>query len=175
MEEVKTYIGIDPGLTGCIVAMSALDNNIISHHNVSCIGDMIDVCGIMKFLRQFNPSDTLVIVENPHVHQGDGIKTVFAGFRYGYSVGTLQVIPQVLGFNTTLVTPITWKSYYKLTGGKLTYIERKEKSVELACSFTGCDDDFKLIKEQGRTLRTILLHDKAEAYLLAKYLKEKQQ
>jgi len=162
------YIGIDPGLSGCMVAINE-NAELIGFQNVQCEGESIDIDIIVDFLSRFSQSSQ-VIIENPHVHSGDGIKTVYAGFRYGYSVGTLQSIPQALGFHCELIAPMSWKSYFKLTGGQLSYQERKEKSVELACNLLGCQDTFKLIKQQGKTQRVIYLHDKAEAYLLAYYL-----
>lgn len=165
-------IGIDPGLTGALVAIdSKLPDVVLDHHKIVCVGESINIKSVVNFINnQIKTGQQVVVaVENPHVHQGDGISTVFAGFRYGYSVGTMQAIPQALGLNTTLVQPMQWKSHFNLVNSKISYQEKKDNSVNLAIKFTGCKDLFVDIKQQGKVLREIYKHDVAEAYLIARY------
>jgi hypothetical protein len=165
-----TYIGVDPGLSGCMLAIDQ-DKNIISFRDIEKIGDRINVESIIEWLKQFNIDDTLICCENPHIHIGDSIKTCYAAFCYGRSVATVQTIPIVLGYNTTLITPIAWKAYHGLIDAKIKYEEKKAKSVEMAESIFK-SEIFKEDKKQGKVTRTILHHDRAEAALMALYLLE---
>lgn len=165
----KISIGIDPGLSGCLVAVDWNTLNIIDFINVSMSGDLINVKKLSQWLNQFEIAQTVVYCENPHTHPSDGIKTVYAGFRYGYSVGTLQALPQSLGYETKLVLPVVWKKYYGLLAPNLTHSERKYESTKKAIDLTGNPDDFMEIKQSGNQFREICLHDKAESYLIARY------
>jgi hypothetical protein len=175
--DVLTIIGIDPGLTGALFAIDATSGKPVCWKNVECRGELINVASIVKFLSQFDIENDLVFCENPHTHAKDGIKEIFQAFRFGYSVGTLQAIPQAMGFKTELIAPITWKSWFGLMTSNTTYTERKELSVEFAVDKLGDQDMFIDIKQQGKVMKKIYKHDLAEAYLIAcygfeKYIKE---
>ena len=164
-----TYIGIDPGLSGCMVAIDE-NKHIINYRDIEKIGDRIDINEIVKWFNQFDKQDCIVYCENPHVHAGDSIKTCYAAFCYGRSVATVQTIPQVLGFTTELLTPMTWKAYFGLVDKSSTYEQRKQKSVDLAITlFPDQQSIFVEEKQQGRVIRTINHHDRAEAGLIAIY------
>lgn len=166
----KVYIGCDPGLSGCMLAIDQ-DKNIISFRDIEKIGDRINVESIVAWLKQFPIDNTLICCENPHIHAGDNIKTCYAAFCYGRSVATVQTIPVVLGYNTILITPIIWKSYHGLIDAKIKYEEKKAMSVEMAETIFK-SEIFKEDKKQGKVTRTILHHDRAEAALIALYLLE---
>lgn len=171
---MSIVIGCDPGLSGCFVAVNPETKSIISYLDIACIGEKIDVAGIVKWLKQFPVNSTRIICENPHTHKDDGIKTVFAGFRFGYSVGTIQAIPLCLGYSVQYSTPMTWKANFKLIDGTKTYQDKKELSVIRAIELNPSQQDiFMEIKQQGRTQRQIFKHDRAEAYLMAIYGIEK--
>ena len=165
------YIGCDPGLSGCLVAINQ-DKEIVSYRDIEKIGDVIDVGLVVKWFKQFKPEDVIITCENPHIHAGDSIKTCYAAFCYGRSVATIQTIPQALGFEINLITPMTWKSYFNLVDAKITYEEKKKLSVVCAM-LKSKSNIFMEEKQQGRVTRTIYHHDRAEAYLMAIYGLEK--
>ena len=87
-----TYIGIDPGLTGCMVAIDD-DKHIISWIGVECAGDKINIQSIVNWLLQFDKNDTIVAVENPHVH---------GGFSSPKKVGFIPYLQRFIPFKKTV-------------------------------------------------------------------------
>ena len=119
-------IGIDPGKTGCLWAVNGRTRHTHSFYDIERIGNNIDIVGIANYLKQFNPATAFVIAEDPHPHGQEGeVKTVYAGFEYGKSVGIIYGTVIALGFNFIRVAPATWKGHFAITSGKSTYKEKK--------------------------------------------------
>lgn len=168
---MNVVIGIDPGLSGCMMAVDIDTFNPISFIDISKIGEHINIEFIVKWLDQFDKNIS-VACENPHIHTGDGINTLYQAFRYGYSVGTIQAIIIALGFNVELIYPMTWKSHFNLISSTLDYDAKKQLDLDRAIELSGCEDVFMSIKQHGNKQRIIYHHDRADAYLIARYMIE---
>lgn len=166
----KTIIGIDPGRSGALVALNINNQTIISFHDIQILGDKIDMLKISQWLDIYKRNDTLIICENPMIHKTDGIKTTYAAFMYGYSVGAIQAIIISLGFDHDFVTPMQWKNYFNLCNSSITYQEKKHNSVVLAINLNNIQSNIFIEQRQrGKNIQTIEHHDRAEAYLMALY------
>jgi hypothetical protein len=160
-------IGIDPGKSGCLWAIDAATRKTIAFHDIEKLGTDINIDGIVQFLKQFNHNKSIVISEDPHPHGQEGeVKTVYAGFEYGKSVGTIYGIVTAMGFQFLRVSPPVWKGHFALTSGKATYNEKKKLSIEKACYLSPADACYFNYK---RFDRMVSKHDRAEAYLIAIY------
>lgn len=165
----KIIIGVDPGLSGCYVAVNPITRKL-KYYDIEKIGDKINIGAIAEWLSEFNKKDTMCYMENPHVHRGDGINTCYAAFCYGKSVATCQSIPIILGFKHELIVPVKWKSHFNLTNSKISYEEKKQESTKLAIEmFPEYEHIFLTGKKQGNIIRKIYHHDRAEALLMAIY------
>jgi len=170
----KIIIGVDPGLSGCYMAVNP-ETRKLKYYDIGKIGDRIDIESIAEWLSQFSKKTTKLYMENPHIHQGDEIKTCYAAFCYGRSVATCQSIPIILGYQHELVAPVTWKGHHKLMDSKMSYQEKKEASVELAIElFPEYEYLFLSGKQQGNVVKKIYHHDRAEALLMALYGLDKE-
>lgn len=166
-----SIIGIDPGKSGCLWAIDSATRKTLGFHDIDTLGNDIDIHSIVKFLSQFDPSLAVVMSEDPHPHGTEGeVKTVFSGFQYGKSVGTIYGIVVAMGFKFLRVSPPVWKGHFAITSGKSTYSEKKKIAVEKACYLSpedACHFNYK------RFDRMVCKHDRAEAFLVAIYCLEK--
>lgn len=170
IESVKYAIGIDPGITGSIFCLERKTKKTHSFYDVEKIGASMDIAGVVKYLKQFNPKETVIFIENPHPNGSDGIKTVYAGFIYGHGVGSMNGICLALGFEVKKVEPIQWKGYFALCSSASTYKEKKMLDVEKACYLSPENEHiFKYKRIDTQSYR----HDRADAFLIATYGIEK--
>ena len=162
-----TIIGIDPGKSGCLWAIDASTRKTIAFPDIQKLGTAIDISGIVQFLKQFDVDKSFVVSEDPHPHGTEGeVKSVYAGFEYGKSVGTIYGIVVAMGFKFIRVSPPVWKGYFAITSSKSTYNEKKKIAVEKACYLSpadACHFNYK------RFDRMVSKHDRAEAFLVAVY------
>lgn len=162
-----TIIGIDPGKSGCLWAINAGTRKTIAFHDIEKLGTDIDISGIVQFLKQFDVAKSVVIAEDPHPHGQEGeVKTVYAGFEYGKSVGTIYGIVVAMGFIFLRVSPAVWKGHFAITSSKSTYNEKKKLSVQKACYLSpadACHFNYKRFDQM------VSKHDRAEAFLIALY------
>jgi len=166
MNNIKNIIGVDPGMTGAIFVLDYETKKRISHYLIKKKGDEIDIQDLVSYLQQFSKEDSIAFCENPHPNERDGIKTVYAGFKYGEAVATLKVALNILGFRTWLVNPPQWKFYFALTAPNIDYKEKKKMSIEKACYlYPECKDIFMHTDIFNKEPR----HDLSEAYLIATY------
>ena len=131
----------------------------------------MDVAGVVKYLKQFNPKETVIFIENPHPNGSDGIKTVYAGFIYGHGVGSMNGICLALGFKVKKVEPMQWKGILcpVLQAHQLTR-QKKMLDVEKACYLSPENEHiFKYKRIDTQSYR----HDRADAFLIATYGIEK--
>lgn len=166
IDNIKYAVGIDPGITGSIFCINIKTRKIHSFYDVEKIGASMDIAGVVKYLRQFKTSETVVFLENPHPHGGDGIKTVYAGFIYGHGVGAMFGTCLALGFTVKKVEPMQWKGYFALCSSASTYAEKKMMDIEKACYLSPENEHiFKYKRIDTQSYR----HDRADAFLIATY------
>lgn len=174
-------IGIDPGMTGAVVAID--DNGkYISHFSIKSMKNQLKNPVNIIDCEKFNDSwlvllykiitpmlpnvqiikkDISIIIENPNIYRDKdgGIYTTANQFTtlgaiLGIIAASIRTFDDCANFNIQQITSKEWKNYFKLKGGK----ENKYKSIELAALY---DDFFVGMKKKD--------HDIAEAFLIAKY------
>ncbi|NCU28787.1 MAG: hypothetical protein EOM85_03915 [Candidatus Moranbacteria bacterium] len=163
---MKYAIGIDPGLTGCIVCVEIETKKMHSFYDVEKVGSDIDIAGIVKYLSQFDRQESTIFLENPHPHGTDGVKTVFAGFMYGYGVGVMNGVCSSLDFSIIKVAPTSWKGHFALMSGSLSYQEKKMLDIDKACYLS---PENEAIFRHKRIDKKTYRHDRADAFLIANY------
>lgn len=152
----KTFIGIDPGATGAVCSLSSdgevkfLDCPVIKISGKTRPNATLMAAGLKEFVT-FN---THLIIENVHSMPKQGVASTFSfGVGFGIWLGAIAV----LGLPMELVTPQAWKKAYGLCSDKEA---ARVKALQL---FPGQANNLKLKKHHGR----------AEALLLAEYLRRK--
>lgn len=161
-----TILGIDPGKSGSVWAIDARTRKTLDFMDISKLGNDINIQEIVDFVKKFDVSKTTVFVENPHPHGNTGVKTVYAAFEYGKSVGIIFGIICALGYQCIRVSPATWKGHFAITGSKLSYNDRKNLAVEKACYLSPADAHHFNYKRLDTMVKR---HDRAEAFLVAIY------
>lgn len=101
--ENKTYIGIDPGSLGFLVAM--LPNGDISFYSISD-HDYHEIAGWIQSVHIMNGKHTICCMEAIHAVFGSSAK---ATFSFGETFGVLQGLLIALGIPYHLVPPKEWQ------------------------------------------------------------------
>jgi crossover junction endodeoxyribonuclease RuvC len=148
----KINIGIDPGLSGAIVAI--LPDGAIEFHDMPILEikkkTQLDYAGLALILRQYQGQSTAAI-EFVSAMPGQGVSSMFKfGQVYGAALATLAT----LQIPYQCVTPPVWKRAFKLVGCDKD--ESRSRALEM---FPACVSHLRLKKHQGR----------ADALLLAKW------
>lgn len=156
------YLGIDPGLSGAI-AFIFEDNSAYSYRMP--VLEMIknkkkkrtyDIKAIKNLIETIQQDHTVsAIIENVHTMPNQGV-TSQGMVMYGK--GVLEAVLTCLGVSYTLVSPVKWKNKM-LPGQKGLKDASRLKAQQLFP-----DIDLHLKKD----------HDRAEALLLAEYLRRNQ-
>lgn len=152
MEEVKTFIGIDPGKSGGIVF---LDQN----------GNIQDVLDIKKnseqdlnyFLSIYNNQTQMCVIEKVHSFPGQGVTSTFT---FGENFGMLQGLVIGNKIPHELFTPRQWQKEMR--------IKKKQKSESKT--------DFKRrLKGEAQRLfpNEKVINNTADAYLIAEFCRRK--
>jgi Holliday junction resolvasome RuvABC endonuclease subunit len=115
MEAVR-IVGIDPGATGGICC---IDTNNGDYH----VADLplstdkslkwIDGLRLTDLLKTYGPN--VAVIERCSVFPGQG---GVANFHYGMVFGSILSVLQACHVNTEFVTPVVWKKWMGLPGGK---------------------------------------------------------
>lgn len=151
----QTFIGIDPGATGAIAAISPTGITFIDCPVVKMSGKTKPNPTLMASeLKQLITPDSIIIIENVHAMPGQGVTSMFSfGMGYGCWLGIITA----LNIPVEFISPQSWKKYYGLSTDK-------EASRVKALQLFPCQAaELKLKKHHGR----------AEALLLAEYLRRK--
>jgi crossover junction endodeoxyribonuclease RuvC len=123
---MKTYIGIDPGLSGAVYAISA-DNSLIgvddcpydivqkpfsSGKRKGQLRDVkkINIQRMVQVLKNYSPDDAIVYIESVHPRPGEGVVSVWS---FASAYWTWLGILEALNFKVTIVTPQVWKKSFK--------------------------------------------------------------
>jgi crossover junction endodeoxyribonuclease RuvC len=153
------YIGIDPGLSGALVAITPTS---IEFHDMPVfdIGtkQQLDYANLAHILRQYSASgDVLAAIEFVAAMPGQGVSSTFKfGQCYGAALGILAALK--IPYQT--VAPVKWKRAFKLVGCEKD--ESRQRALEL---FPDCVAELRLKKHHGR----------ADALLMARWLAQARE
>ncbi|MGL4498487.1 MAG: hypothetical protein ACRCU2_05435 [Planktothrix sp.] len=105
-------------------------------------------------LKKLATPNSIIIIENVHAMPGQGVTSMFSfGMGYGIWLGIIAALSIPVEF----VTPQTWKKHYSLGSDK------ESSRVTALQLFPSQSENLKLKKHHGR----------AEALLLAEFLRRK--
>ena len=150
------WIGLDPGsISGAVGALDSngdyLDSFMIEHKDKN----ILPLVFKNMILRCIDPKEGAEIcMEAVHSMPGQGVSS---SFQFGRAVGVISAVCELTRYPVHLVTPQKWKKALKLDSDK-------NKSLELARELWPLAP-LKRKKDNGR----------AEALLLAEYLRREQQ
>lgn len=140
------YLGIDPGKTGAIAAITA-DREVLLLADLPLTGDgeTLDALKLLALLQPLEAYTCHLAIEKPLCY---GL-TVWSGLSLGISYGICLAIGSTACSSVLQASARSWKNSMGLTSDK------KESVIRAQASFEG--------------LPKRLRHDKAEALLLAEY------
>jgi crossover junction endodeoxyribonuclease RuvC len=152
---LSTFIGVDPGLSGAVAIING-DSYFVYDIPTMLKGSgtvkyEINAKGMADIFRTHVASPPMAAIERVNAMPGQGVASVFS---LGDSFGSCRAVLACQNIPTLYITPITWKKYYKLTSDK-------EEARALA---------IKLFPNAELHLKKHI--DRAEALLIANYLKE---
>lgn len=115
----KVIIGIDPGCSGAIVAMTP-SGHYIEHMNMPTIKvgakSRVNGAAVASFLRRQaydSEGECMAFLEQVGAMPGQGVSSMFT---FGHAAGVVEGILQGLMIPYTLVTPQAWKKTAGLIG-----------------------------------------------------------
>ena len=159
----KIYIGIDPGVTGAIVriyhddSFHVIDLPVLTETVGKRRETRIDGLALWKLIPQIR--STVVLEKTQAVHGGHGLNTqANTTFSMGQTRGLVLSVLDICRMPRVDVTPQQWKKYFGLIGCD------KDASIERALALCPALREFLYLKKH---------HNRAEAWLLARYGKEK--
>lgn len=151
-------IGIDPGLTGAIGVLSdgvflAVEDMPTVVKGTGSVKREVDPAGLISLLKSHKSATgfTSIVLERVNAMPGQGVSSVFS---LGDSFGCARSSIAACSIETTMVSPVTWKKYFKL-----------ERDKELSRALA-----IKLFPEAPLHLKKYA--DRAEALLMARWLWE---
>lgn len=155
MNTYQNFIGIDPGLSGAIAIISSSGIRFFDCPTIKVNGKTKPNPTLMASeLKSWASPNSIVIIENVHAMPGQGVSSMFSfGMGYGVWLGIVAALSIPLEF----VSPQCWKKYYGLG------TDKESSRVTALQLFPNEADNLKLKKHHGR----------AEALLLAEYLRRK--
>ena len=114
---MKLFVGIDPGMSGAIVALSS-DGAYHAHALMPTMkkGAANRVNGAeLAFVLQdlMLVGDVSVTVESVHSMPGQGVSS---SFSFGHSLGVIEGVVAALRLPYQMVTPQSWKKQFGLLG-----------------------------------------------------------
>jgi crossover junction endodeoxyribonuclease RuvC len=153
---MTTFVGVDPGLSGAIVAI--FPDGAIEFHDMPILEikkkSQLDYAGLAHILRRYPArGEVMAAIELVGAMPGQGVSSMFKfGQVYGAALATLASLQ--IPYQT--ITPPVWKRAYRLVGCEKD--ESRARALEL---FPSCVEHLKRKKDHGR----------ADALLLAEYLR----
>ena len=154
---LKTYIGVDPGLSGAIAFITGTGSYTVFDIPIMAKGsgtvkNEINANGMRQILQKTITLEPVAMLERVNAMPGQGVSSVFS---LGDSFGACRSVLACTDIPTFYVTPTEWKKHFKLTSDK-------EDARALA---------IKLYPQAELHLKKHI--DRAEALLIATYLKHK--
>lgn len=116
---MSVIIGIDPGLSGCVVALDADDWRYLDHLHMPTMkvgsGSRVNGAALKAFLGACydEAEGRMVNLERVGAMPGQGVTSMFT---FGHSAGVVEGIVQGLGLPYTLIEPQAWKKRAGLIG-----------------------------------------------------------
>jgi len=148
-----SFIGIDPGKSGAMVAL-IYSNNKMYYKRVKF--NLKEYDNLLMTIKE--KQDLVVMMERVWSRPNSMIQSAFT---FGENFGKIEGMLEVREIKYNLAVPSVWKEYYKLSG------KEKEDSIKKAKElYPGVD-----LRATDRS--KIDSHDVAEALLLANYGKMK--
>ena len=145
---MNKYVGIDPGLKGAIVCIdSAL--NLVWVEDMPLEKNYYDILKCYDVLR--DPSKTVIAIALENTKRWSKLAQ---GYGILYALSTLSMNKPPM-----LVTPVAWQRHFKIKKAD------KNTSLQLVRQRWPHTDKFNLAKH----------HDRAEAALIAWYLRDKME
>jgi len=140
--------GIDPGKSGALVLLTIPEPTIVKFDKESYI----------NCLKAYSIADIVIGVEYVHSMKGNGVRSMFT---FGENFGWVQGVLDTLELKYKLIHPQEWKKHFGLIGSdkKQSCIKALELEPTLRC----------------RGKRGGLQDGICDAYLIAKYLKDKYE
>jgi crossover junction endodeoxyribonuclease RuvC len=135
-------VGIDPGLTGGIAALDTANGDYhVQDLPVSRDKSLswIDGLQLLEILKVYGPNKAIVERVSTMPKQG-----ISSGFHFGMGFGAILAVLQAAHVPFELVTPVVWKKWLQLPGGK-----DKTVSLDRARSLYP-KADLKRKKDHGR-------------------------
>jgi len=156
------YIGIDPGLTGAIAwederggAWVSDLPTVIEGRGTGVVKTRLAPRALADLVRYLGLSRA--VLERTAARPGQGVSSMFS---MGVTRGVILGVFGTFGIQLDEVEPALWKAHFQLLGAE------KEASLELAR---------RLFPSAREALARKKDHNRAEALLLARYLKERTQ
>jgi crossover junction endodeoxyribonuclease RuvC len=155
----RTWIGIDPGLTGAVAFLcsdgtyNVADIPVIDTSAKGKVRSMINARALANLIIDLDQSDfsrTTVMLEQTAAMPGQGVSSMFS---MGDSFGACRGVIATLGLSFELVRPAKWKKTMGLTD---------EKGMARAKAV-------QMFPNVGHLLSRVKDHNRAEALLLAEY------
>jgi crossover junction endodeoxyribonuclease RuvC len=140
----RIVVGIDPGLTGAIVAITG---DAIEFHDMPVLEikkkQQLDYAGLAHVLRRYaDRGEVTAAIEMVGAMPGQGVSSMFKfGQVYGAALATLATLQ--IPYQT--VTPPVWKRSFRLVGCDKD--ESRSRALEL---FPQCIEHLRLKKHHGR-------------------------
>jgi crossover junction endodeoxyribonuclease RuvC len=145
-----TYVGIDPGLTGAIVAVS--NGYIIDYYDMPTIEvrgkNRIDIYRLRDFLIDIGPVDRVVVEEVQGV-QGSGATSAFS---FGYGAGAIAGLLVALERPWKYVTPQRWTKDLGVSRDKGAHRQMAQRLFPADAHL------FARVKDDGRADAALLAH-----------------
>jgi crossover junction endodeoxyribonuclease RuvC len=112
------YLGIDPGLSGGLAVVEAIDDAapmLVEAIDIPTLGSgakqRVDGIAIRKFIAKHEPA--LALIERAGAMPKQGVAS---GFKYGRAVGALETVVALCAVPIEVVEPSTWKRFFRLNG-----------------------------------------------------------
>lgn len=148
-------IAIDPGITGAIARIN--QNGAYEVHDLPLMAKgkgsakvktQINPSALRDILQDYYTESEIVYLERVSSMPGQGVATMFS---MGDTFGCIRGVCAAMGFKVEIITPQSWKKYYKLSSDKEVC---RAKAIELFP-----------VAPLGRKKD----HNRAEALLIANY------
>jgi crossover junction endodeoxyribonuclease RuvC len=114
-------MGIDPGLTGSLVALNDRVCSVWRMPLLEGKRQRIDVAQVNRIIRECRPA--LITLEQAQSRRGQGVTS---SFNYGVTYGALLATVTLLDVPHRVVSPQAWKRRYSLAGNA------KAQAIEVA-------------------------------------------
>jgi crossover junction endodeoxyribonuclease RuvC len=153
---LTTFIGVDPGLSGAIAILH--DGGYVVYDiptmakGSGTVKTEINARGMADIFKKGVVSSPIAALERVNAMPGQGVASVFS---LGDSFGVCRAVLACQSIPTIYITPTEWKKHYKLTSDK-------EEARSMA---------IKLFPHAELHLKKHI--DRAEALLIANYIREK--